>query len=58
MFRAAGWLSRLLQPRISHVLAFYAALGENDLIAPAHGRQTLAAYFRERAASLFPQGPA
>lgn len=57
-FRAAGYVSRSFQPRVGHVLAFYAALGENDLIAPSHGARTLGTYFSERAAVLFPRSRA
>lgn len=35
----------LLLPRLGHILRFYAAVGQHDGIAPAHGTRTLAEFF-------------
>ncbi|MCA9709423.1 MAG: hypothetical protein KDK70_26515 [Myxococcales bacterium] len=39
----------LVLPRLGHILRFYAAVGQRDCVAPAHGTRTLEAFFAERA---------
>jgi uncharacterized protein YbjT (DUF2867 family) len=48
--RAAGWCLRPLHPRLSHLMAFVAAVTQADFVAPARGARTLEAYYREAAA--------
>jgi uncharacterized protein YbjT (DUF2867 family) len=45
--KAASVLMRPFHPRMAQMVAFIAALGENDVIAPARGRRTLLEYYRE-----------
>jgi uncharacterized protein YbjT (DUF2867 family) len=59
--KAAAFCASPFQPRMAQLLAFVAALSENDLVAPVRGTRTLRDYFASRVASgstLSPARPA
>jgi uncharacterized protein YbjT (DUF2867 family) len=46
--RAMSWLARPFLPRVAHLMAFFAAIAERDLVAPVAGTRRIGEHFRTR----------